>query len=146
MAVLSFTPADAMQTILVEAGTYPSIISKIEGPKAAKSGKSNNIIVTVQIADGKYKGKEKDIMLNSEFDTMQDMDNGMRFYPFNTILEIEAAVNNHKVEPVMKNIDTDELVNRPVATNWSVVTIGGKLENVINAFRPISEVGSGPTF
>jgi hypothetical protein len=139
MAVLSFTAGDALQTVMVEAGQYPSVLTKIEGPKASSSGKSVSYIGTIQITDGKFKGKEKDVMFNSGI--RSGMLNGdLQMLPTSDFLVIDAAIRGAKVEAVAKNIDTDDLINKPLDTVWGVQTVDGKLVNEIVGFRP---VGSG---
>ncbi len=146
MAILNFTAGDALQTIMVEAGTYLSRISKIDGPKISKSGKSNNFTVTVQITqDGKYKGKEKDLMFNSEM-TNPSLLGDMKFFPTSAFLEIDAAINRKKVEAADKNIDTDTLVDKPLAVIWGVATVEGKLVNDILGFLPAGAEKDQPNF
>lgn len=140
MPVLSFTPADALSTVVVENGTYTATIVKIEGPKASQSGKSNNMFFTFQIVqEGKYKGKELDIIINSEMDSASVLGSAC-FFPQAVILQIDAAIKNKKVEIANTSIDTDDLMDKPLDIVVAVSTVEGKLINVVNNFLP---AGSG---
>ena len=145
MAVIQFTPADALQTTLVEAGVYPSKISKIEGPKASSSGKSNNYFVNIQITDGKYKGKERTIVMNSETNSPSLLGE-MQFYPDSFFLTLEAAIKNKKVEAIAQALDTDTLIDQPFDAQWAVATVEGRLINTIVAFYPAGYAAKAPAF
>jgi len=145
MAVIQFTPADAMQTITVEAGIYPCDIAKIEGPKTSSSGKSVNYFAEIRIIDGKYKGKERTIMFNSESNDVF-APGGMLMLPQATLLQIDAAINNKKVEAVDYALDTDTLVGKPFDAQWTVVTVEGRLYNHIVAFHPKGYAASAPSW
>lgn len=139
MPVLSFTPADALQTVLVEPGTYTAEISLID-TKASKSAKSVNYFTDIQIVqDGKYKSKELRITLNTET-TQASLLGTMQFFPDNTFLIIDAAIRNAKVEAVNKQLDTDDLLHKPFDVVIGVATVDGILINTINGFLP---AGSG---
>ena len=145
MAVINFTAADALQTVVVEVGVYPSQIVKIEGPKASSSGKSVNYFVDVAITDGKYKGKERTIVFNSESNNASLLGE-MQFYPQAYFLQVDAAINNKKVEAKDYPLDTDTLVNAPFEAKWGVATVDGRLINTIDAFYPVGYSASAPAF
>lgn len=136
MPIISFTPADALQTTMAEAGNYNAVISQIEGPKQSQSQKSLNFFVTFRVTDGPLAGKEFTICLNSGMNNASIL-GGMQFMPANAFLQIEAAILNKKVEPVARpDFDTDTLINKPLTLGIAVSTDEGKLLNVINSFLP----------
>jgi len=135
MAVIRFTPADALQTTVVENGVYPSIVSKIEGPKASTSGKSNNYWLDIQITDGKYKGKEKTVCFNTEMRSASLMGD-MPIFPDSQFLVLDSAISGRVIEAVDYQIDTDTLVNKPFDCQWTVETVEGRLvNNIVNFFK-----------
>lgn len=146
MAILSFTAADALQTVTVEAGTYLCRISKIEGPKASSSGKSNSFYATVQIIqDGKYKNKEAEVVFNTGTKSPSLLGD-RKYFPAASLLEVDAAINKGKVEVADKQLDTDSLVDKPLATIWGVSTVEGKLVNEILGFLPAGAEKDTPGF
>jgi hypothetical protein len=146
MAVLSFTAGDALLTLTVEAGIYLADFAKIEGPKPSSSGKSVSYVATLRIIqDGKYKGKEIDVMFNTGTKEKQLL-GSMNFFPAASFLEIDAAINNKKVEVVDKSVDTDNLVNKPFAVSIGACMVEGKVINQILGFLPAGAEKNGPTF
>src|ERR1035437_8177142 len=115
MAIINFTPADAMQTIVVETDYYPTQIIKLEGPTKSSSGKSFNYFADFAITDGKYKGKERTIIFNTESN---------------------EAINNKKIEAVNFALDTDTLVMKPFDAQWVATISEGKAVNQIVSFHP----------
>lgn len=145
MAVIHFTPADALQTKVVEAAIYPSEISEIDGPKKSASGKSNNYFVDVRITEGPYKGKTRTIVMNSEMNSPALLGE-MQFYPIPYFLEINAAIKNISVTPEDFDLDTDTLKLQPFDASWGVATVEGRLVNIINGFHPAGYGKSAPAF
>lgn len=144
MPVISFTPADALQTVTVPAATYGAELVKIEGPKPSSSGKSVSFFVDMQITqEGKFKGKEFTIALNSETSNASLLGT-MQFFPQSTFLEIDGAIQNKPVEPLNVDLDTDELLHKPLDIIVGVATVEGKLINIINGFLPAGSGKSGP--
>jgi hypothetical protein len=146
MPIISFTAGDALQTTTVDAGIYPMEISEIDGPKASKSGNSVNFFVTMRIADGKYAGKEFTICFCSGVSQASVL-GGMQFVPQSTFLQIEAAIQNRKVEPVARpDFDTDSLLHQPFDGQIAVSTEDGKLINTITGYLPAGSGKSAPSF
>ncbi len=145
MAVINFTPADALQTTTVTPGIYPSEISKIEGPKASKSGKSNHYFVDIRITDGPYKGKEVTVSFNTETNSPSLLGD-MKFFPISSLLQVDAAINGRKVEAVDYQMDTDNLPFKPFDSQWTVVTVEGRLVNDVVAFHPAGYGATAPAF
>ena len=140
MPVISFTPGDALQTVVVEAGIYLAEIIKIDGPKPSSSGKSVSYFTDFRITSPpKYKGKELTIVLNSETNSVSQL-GSMQFFPQSMFLAIDAAINNKKIEAVDQALDTDNLLHKPLDIVVGVVTVEGRLINCINNFMP---AGSG---
>jgi hypothetical protein len=145
MAVIQFTPADALQTTIVQPGIYPSEVSKIEGPKASKSGKSNHYFVDIRITDGQYKDKEITVSFNTETNSPSLLGD-MKFFPVSVLLLLDSAINNRKVVPEAYQLDTDTLAMRPFDSQWAVQTVDGRLVNDIVAFYPAGYGATAPTF
>ena len=145
MAVIQFTAADALQTTTVTPGIYPSEISKIEGPKASKSGKSNHYFVDIRITDGQYKGKEITVSFNTETNSPSLLGD-MKFFPVSYLLQVDAAINGKAVEAKDYQMDTDTLVNQPFDTQWSVATVEGRLVNDVVAFFKAGYGATAPSF
>ena len=145
MAVIRFTPADALQTTLVEGGVYPSEISKIEGPSKSKSGKSLNTFVDLRIVDGKYKGKEITILFNDEMNSASVMGD-MSMFPNSYLLVVDGAIKGRKVDAVDYELDTDSLLNQPLDFQWAVQTNEGRLINTIVGFFPSGYGSKAPAF
>jgi hypothetical protein len=145
MAVINFTPADALQTTTVQPGIYPTEVSQLVGPKASKSGKSNSYFVDIRIVGGQYKGKEKTIVFNTETNSPSLLGD-MKYFPIAYLLQLDAAINGHKAEAVDYQMDTDNLLLKPFDSQWIVATVEGNLVNDVVAFHPAGYGTSAPTF
>lgn len=145
MSIIRFTPADALQTRVIEAGVYPCQVTKIEGPKASKSGKSNSYFVDFQVTEGKYKGKEKTIVFNTETSSPSLLGD-MKFFPVGYLLQVDAAANGRDIEAVDYELDTDNLLFHPLDVQWIVVTVEGALANDIVGFLPPGAGANAPSF
>ena len=145
MAVINFTASDALQTTIVQPGYYPSEISKIEGPKASKSGKSNHYFVDIRITEGPYKGKETTVSFNTETNSPSLLGD-MKFFPVSYLLQVEAAITGVAVQPADHQLDTDNLSLKPFDTQWVVATVEGRLINDVVAFYPAGYGKTAPSF
>lgn len=145
MPVIHFTPADALQTKVVEANIYPSEVSSIDGPKKSGSGKSNNYFVDISITEGPYKGKTRTIVFNTETKSPSLLGEA-QFYPDCYFLELDAAINGTKVEAIDKDLDTDTLLHKPLDVAWGVATVEGRLINIIVSFHPKGYGAAAPAF
>jgi len=143
MAVIQFTPADALQTTIVEAGNYPCVITSIT-TKPSSSQKSVHHIAEFQITDGKYKGKERTVFFNSEANDLF-APGGMLMLPQASLLDVDAAIRNIKKEPSFVNLDTDDLIGKPFECQWTVATFEGRLYNHIVNFFPSGYSKNNPT-
>lgn len=145
MAVIRFTPADALQTTIVKPGIYPTVISKIEGPKASKSGKSNHFFTDLRITDGPYKGKEVTVSFNTETNSPSLLGD-MKFFPTSSFLAVDSAINGREIKAEDYQLDTDLLIDKAFDTQWAVVTVEGHLVNDIVAFHPAGYGATAPKF
>ena len=143
MAIITFTDADAMQTTVVEPGIYPSQVTKIEGPKASKSGKSNHYFVDIQISDGKFKGKEVTVSFNTETNSPSILGD-MKFFPVSYLLQLDIAINVG--ERKGRQLDTENLLFKSFDSQWTVQTVEGRLVNDIVAFHPAGYGATAPSF
>ena len=138
MAIIDFTAGDALQTVLPDAGIYPAIAEKIDGPKASGSGKSISFFSVIRITEGKYIGKEFKPVFNSGT-SENSMLGSMQYMPQSMLLQLEAAQNGTKVEPVARpGFDTDNLLNKPFCIQIAIQPNkeGGNLLAQIVAFLP----------
>jgi hypothetical protein len=135
MPILNFTQADKMAAVTVDKGWHPSIISEWKsGP--SKSGKSINHFITIQITDGKFKGKELKTLFNSEMNNAQVMGD-LSMFPEHDILRLVAAINNVSLDEVkLEGVDTDTLLNRDFDVQYDIGTNNGLLFNTIVNFLP----------
>ena|ERR1017187_5034370 len=145
MAIINFTAGDALQTTVVKPGIYPSEVSKVEGPKASKSGKSNHYFVDFRITEGPYKGKEITVSFNTETNSPSLLGD-MKFFPSSYLLQLNAAITNSKVEPIDFQLDTDDLINGQLDIQWTIVTVEGRLVNDVVAFFPAGYGANAPSF
>lgn len=145
MAVIKFTAADALQTTVVPADVYPSEVTSITGPTRSQSGKSFNYTVNISIVDGKYKGKNRTVIFNSESNNIGMMGE-MQFFPQSQFLNLDSAVNGREVKPEEYLLDLDNLLNKPFEAAWGVETVEGHLVNVINDFHRKGYKSQAPAF
>ena len=145
MAIINFTPADAMQTIVVETDYYPTQIIKLEGPTKSSSGKSFNYFADFAITDGKYKGKERTIIFNTESNEPFNP-GGMQMLPQSYLLQIDAAINNKKIEAVNFALELDTLVMKPFDAQWVATISEGNAVNQIVSFHPTGYAATAPAF
>ena len=145
MAVIQFTAADALQTVVVKPGIYPSVVSKIEGPKASKSGKSNHYFVDFRITDGEYKGKEKTVSFNTETNSHSLLCD-MPFFPISSMLQLDAAISGRDVMAEDYSLDTDNLLDKPFDCQWTAQTVEGSIVNDIVGFFKAGYGASAPSF
>lgn len=145
MAVIHFTPADALQTTVVPADVYPSEVTKIEGPKRSSSDKSNNYFVDIAVVEGKYKGKTRTVIFNSESNNIS-MLGDMQFFPEAYFLILDSAINGREVKPEDYAFDTESVLHKPFDASWGVATVDGHIVNVINSFHPRGYKATGPSF
>lgn len=145
MPVIQFNDSDYLQTTTVEAGLYKSEVSKIEGPKASASGKSVSYYVEITITEGKYKGKTRTIVFNSGSNAPSLLGDQQYFPQSYMLLLFKATgVDDGKVKNA--NFDTDDLVHKPMVTNWGTATVDGRVINTINEFYPVSYGTAGAGF
>lgn len=145
MAVIHFTESEFLSGKTIEAGIYTCELTKIEGPKASGSGKSNNYFVTIGITDGKWKGKEITMIFNSESKTVQMWGEAMS-YPQIYFVMIHDAIKSTSTEMSKFVLDTDELLHKPFDAQWVVSTVEGRLVNTVSNFFPKGYAKSAPAF
>lgn len=145
MAVIQFDAAAALQTTVVKPGIYPSIVTQVEGPKASKSGKSNHYFVDIRITEGAYKGKEITIVFNTETNSPSLLGE-MKFFPISTLLQLDSAISGREVKAESYQLDTDNLMDKPFDSQWTVQTVEGRLVNDVVAFFAEGYGASAPTF
>lgn len=145
MAVIHFTPAEALQTTVVPANIYTSEIVSITGPAKSSSGKSTNYFVDIQIVEGQYKGKARTVIFNSESNNAA-MLGDMQFYPQAYFLMVDAAINGREIKAEDYALDLDTLLHKPFDASWGVATVDGHITNVVNSFHPKGYGATAPAF
>jgi len=145
MSVIRFTAADALQTKVIEAGFYPSQVTKIEGPKASKSGKSQTYFIDIEITEGPYKGKAKTLSFNSSTSSPSLLGDA-KFYPLSYMLQVDAAITGREIVPEDFELDTEEIINKPFETQWVIVTVEGRPINDIIGFFTSGYGKDAPSF
>src|SRR5215472_9782885 len=145
MPIIAFTAADALQTTVVPANIYPSQVVSIAGPKNSSSGKSVNYFVDIEITEGKYKGKTRTVIFNSESSNANLMGD-MQFFPQSDFLMLDSVINGRDIEPKDYAFDTDSILHKPFDAAWGVETVNGHLVNVINSFHTKGYGAQAPGF
>jgi hypothetical protein len=145
MPIIQFNESEFMQNKVIEAGIYPSEVTKIDGPKASSSGKSNHYFVTIAVTDGKYKGKEVTAIFNSEAKTIQMWGEAMS-YPTFYFLLINDAIKGKETPMGKVSLDVEELLHKPFDAQWTVSTVEGRLVNTVSAFFPKGYAAKAPAF
>lgn len=142
MPILSFTPSDALATLMLPAGDYDAQICRIEA-KPSKEKTSTHYFTDIRIIqEGPYKEKEIRIVPNSNTKGPSLLPGFGYMVPTSVFLEINAAVTGEKVSAVSKNVDTESLVDKPMKVTVAVVPgDDGKLYNIVTAYRPIGSTG-----
>jgi hypothetical protein len=143
--IIHFSASDALQTTVVPADIYPSQITQIVGPTKSSSGKSTNMFVDIEIIDGKYKGKTRTIIFNSESNNVAMMGDA-QFFPQAYMLSLDSAITGREVKAEDYALDTDLLLHKPFDASWGVTTVDGHMVNTINSFHPRGYGASAPAF
>jgi hypothetical protein len=137
MPIISFTPADALAGIMLEAGNYPAEIVEIDGPRNSSTQKSVGFWTKFHLTEGAFKGKELRICYNTGT-TSNSLLGDMQFAPHSDLLKVEAAIKKTKVEVVARpDFNTDFLLHKPL-----VLAIGvspkddGSLGQFISGYLP----------
>lgn len=145
MPVIHFGESDYLQSKTIEAGIYPSEVTKIEGPSKSASGKSVSYFFDITITEGKFKGKTRTIVFNSGTQSPSLMGE-MQFFPTSYMLQLAQACNIDDGEVKQTSFDTDNLLHQPFDGAWGVATVDGRLINVINAFHNAGYAAAAPAF
>ncbi len=134
MAVIQFTEADKLAGKVMEKGGGTVIITEIE-QKASTSQKSVNFWATFKLINGPFMNKELNCCFNTETNNASLLGT-MKFFPHTYLMKIKAAIDKVKFEDAPLQLDTDELLNKPLDITWDVNTVEGDLINSITAFLP----------
>lgn len=134
MAVIQFTDADKLAGKVMEKGGGTAIITEIE-QKASASQKSVNFWATFKLIDGPYMNKELKCCFNTETNNASLLGT-MKFFPHTYLMKIKVAIDKTKFEDTPLQLDTDELLNKPLDITWDVNTVEGDLINSITSFLP----------
>lgn len=142
MGVLKFTVGDKLAAVVIDKGWYPCIVKEIGSGAASKSGKSITYNVTFQLAEGPRKGKEHEVAFNTETSSISLLGN-RQFFPDNQFLVLQAAVKGIKLDDVDLQMDTDDLLNKPLDIQFDVAMADGTPVNIATGFAPAGKGTSG---
>lgn len=134
MAIIRFTDADRMASIVVPTEWYRAEVTEIDGPKESQSKSSFNFFTKFQIIDGPYAGKELGVVFNTKTKSPSVL-GSQQFLPSAWMLPLAAAVNNVSREEV-KEIDTEKILRKPFDLKVEKGIIEGVPMNTILAFLP----------
>lgn len=123
MPVIAFSKADVLRTKTVDTGWYEATITRIDGPKEAKSGGSLNFDVIFTLGEkSPIPGKELNRTFNSKAISM--------------MIPLVAAAKGEAVNENGFQLDTDDLLNKKVDIKVVVDTYEGQLLNKVEEFLP----------
>lgn len=137
MPIIQFKKADLLHNLTMQAGIYPAVMCELDGPKASKSGKGNNYFAKFRLGKGDYEGKELMALFSTAVNNTITQ-NGMVTFPVAAFAEIDAAIKSSDIPIGDGQIDTDELLNKPLCIKVGVHPDqnGGRLVNTISEFLP----------
>lgn len=140
MPVITFTPGDGMKALKMEVGVYPAEVSSID---TSTSGKGNtNFFIELTITEGKYKGKE--IRIASSTGTSDDGLLGtIMWFHKSVLLRIDAAIKGEKtITPGNTQLNTDDLLHKPLEIAVGVTTVDGNIINTVTNFFPVGQAAA----
>lgn len=141
MAVITITQTDLLASTRLEAGVYPAMMTKVDC-KPSKSGKGTNFWISFTIIDGQYKGKEHLVLYTTAATGDGGMLDKLQTITRTDLARIKAAINNESVKP--GEIETDELLNKPLDLIFGLMIIGGFPINAITGYAPLGKGSSTP--
>ncbi len=136
--IIQTTTADKLAAVTAEAGTYPVVITKITSKKS-QSEKSYNHRFVFVVADGKYKGKEFEVVFNDAMKNASLLGSQMMFPGFE-IVRLRAAIDNIKIYEVPEGeFDLESLLNKTLALVVDLDTVNGLYINKVTNFVPFGD-------
>ncbi len=142
MGVLNFSAGDRLAAVVIDKGWYPSAIKSVSEGTASKSGKSVSYYVEFEITDGPRKGKEHEIVLNTETNSASLL-GSRQFFPSNQFLVLQAAVKGIKLDDTDLQMDTADLVGQILDVQFDVAMADGTPCNIAVGFAPSGKGTSG---
>jgi hypothetical protein len=138
MSIINFEPEDAMSAVTMDPAVYPCIITDLTSA-ISSTQKSTNYFAKFKITGGKYLGKVMDVIFNTKTTPPFSFMGTMQFLPHSKLLQVQAAQNGSKVEPVKQALDTDKLVNKPfcVQIGFAIDPKSGSPLNALINFLPV---------
>jgi len=137
VAVIKFSDADKLASILIPTGWYSLEITEIDGPKKSTSGKSTNIFVKFQATDGDFRGKEFQIAFSTGSSAPSVLGNS-QWFPMSFLIPLAAAIKNVGREEV-GDFDTEDpqLLRHPFDAKIEKGIYDGVALNTILSFLPL---------
>lgn len=135
MPIISFSQADKMLAVTVEASYQKMVVSEIDGPKASNSGKGINWFFKFRVNEGKYLGKEIKQAFTSASESPSLLGTLM-WMPTAHMRQLYAAIKKMKADDVPDSFDTDELLNGPFDGKVELLTVEGQFVNTVSQFLP----------
>lgn len=135
MAVIRFTDADKLASVLVPTEWYKTEITEIDGPKKSSSEKSFNFFTKIQIIEGPYTGKELTIVFNTGTKSPSVLGTA-QFMPHSYFIPVAAAILNVSREQVPQELDLETIVRKPFDCKIEKGIHEGVPMNTILTFLP----------
>lgn len=135
MAVLKFSEADRLSSIVVPTDWYTAVITEIDGPKKSSSEKSFNFFTKFNLTT-KFPGKELQIVFNTGTKSPSILGSA-QFMPTAFFMQLYAAAHNVSMAEVPAEFDPQEtLVGKPFDIKVEKGLHDGVPLNSILAFLP----------
>lgn len=143
MPIVSFTPGDALNSVLLKDDSYTGEIVEIKPPTRSSSDKSLLYWGTVVITQGEFKGKEFTICFCTGTKDPSVLGKNM-FLPYSEMLVIQSVLEGEALAPTSKQFDTDDLLNREMDLKIKkTINNDGMPCNLITAWLPVGKA-TGP--
>jgi len=136
--IIQTSAADKLAAITAEAGTYPVVITAVTSKKS-QSEKSYNHRFTFAVSDGKYKGKEFEVVFNGAMKNAAMLGSQMMF-PQSEIVRLRAAIDNCKIDEVPEgDFDLESLQGKTHGVVVDIDQVNGLYINKVTSFVPYGD-------
>lgn len=140
--IIQTTLADKLAAITAPAGSYPVVITKVTSKKS-QSEKSHNHRMVFSVGDGKYAGKEFEVVFNDAMKNASLLGSQMMFPSFE-IVRLRAAIDNVKLDEIPEgDYDLDLLIGKSLTLVVDIEQVGGLYINKVTNFLPLGKAESG---
>lgn len=143
MAIIKFTEADKLSTIVVPTDWYKVEVTEIDGPKKSGSDKSYHFWTTFQVIEGPFTGKEFRISFNTGTKNASVLGSA-QFFPHAAMMSLYAAVHKTTLDEVPAEVDTDKILRKPLDLKVEKGIHDGIPMNTVGLWLP-EGTGKNPT-